>query len=75
MTVSSRDVKVQPDAGRELTLGDLREFIAALELAGAADSTPVRGTVTWRGKLSDLHATAIRLGDSASVVSDIAAQR
>ena len=48
-----------------MTLGELREFIGALDLAGAADSTVISGRVNWGGTIKSLKASAVRLGDSA----------
>lgn len=59
-----RDVEATAEAGK-MTLGELREFIGALDHAGAADSTVISGRVNWGGAIKSLKASAGRLGDSA----------
>lgn len=47
-----------------LTLGELRNFIARLDAEGAAESTPLRGKVSFRGRrLLGITASIIRFGD------------
>ena len=63
MSVTSRVVEARAAKGEQLTLGDLREFVATLEKAGAADSTPILALAGWRGRLRNLKASAVRPGD------------
>lgn len=60
--VTSRTVTAKAD-GDAMTLGELKAFIAVCDQAGAADSTPVKGTTSWRSGLLSLTAEAIRFGD------------
>jgi hypothetical protein len=47
-----------------LTLGELRDFIARLDAEGAAESTPLSGKATFRGRrLLRITADIIRFGD------------
>lgn len=47
-----------------LTLGELREFIARLDAEGAAESTPLSGRASFRGRrLLRLTAGVVRFGD------------
>lgn len=47
-----------------LTLGELRDFIARLDAEGAAECTPLRGKVSFRGRrLLGITATIVRFGD------------
>jgi len=57
-----RTVEIKAADGR-ITLGELREFIAGLDHAGAADSTVIGARVTMGGALKSLKATAVRFGD------------
>ena len=58
-----RTVEAKGSAEGKMTLGDLKEFVAEMDQAGAANSTPIEATVMWRGALKSLKATAIRFGD------------
>lgn len=60
-----RRVEVQAEGERrQLTLGEVRAFVAEMDQAGAADSTVVCGRLNWRGQsLRSLWATAVRFGD------------
>ncbi len=50
--------------GATLTLGELRDFIARLNAEGAAESTPLSGRTSFRGRrLLRLTADVIRFGD------------
>ncbi len=51
-------------AAKQMTLGELRQFVAGLDDAEAAESTPIRAKVTWGGGLQEIQATAVRFGDS-----------
>lgn len=53
-------------AAKRMTLGELRQFIDALDHAGAADSTPIGAKVTWGGGLQQIQATAVRFGDEVA---------
>jgi hypothetical protein len=64
MGTTSRQVETKASA-KELTLGELREFIASLDQAGAANTTPIRGRANWNGTLKSVRATAVRFGDPA----------
>lgn len=47
-----------------LTLGELRDFIARLDAEGAAESTPLSGKASWRGRrVLRLTAHVVRFGD------------
>lgn len=47
-----------------LTLGELREFIARLDAEGAAESTPLSGKTSFRGRrLLSITADIVRFGD------------
>ena len=47
-----------------LTLGELRDFIARLDDEGAAESTPLSGKTSFRGRrLLSLTADIVRFGD------------
>ena len=59
---TSREVTVKAQDGT-VTLGELRAFIGELDQAGAAESTPISGTVRFGGGIKTLKATAIRFGD------------
>ena len=59
---TSRDVTVKAQDGI-MTLGELRVFITELDHAGAAESTPISGTVRFGGGIKALKATAVRFGD------------
>jgi hypothetical protein len=61
--INSRLVEIRADKGEQLTLSDLRRFIAELDNTGAADTTPIAATVGYAGKLRGLQARAVRLGD------------
>lgn len=62
MGTTSRHVETST-TGKALTLGELREFVAALDHAGAANTTPIKAIVRWGGGLKKLSATAQRFGD------------
>lgn len=49
--------------GEKLALGDLRSFVAEMDQAGAADSTPVSARASFGGWLQELKATAVGFGD------------
>lgn len=51
------------DAGKHMTFADLREFVAEMEQAGAADTTVVKARVNFGGTLKSLTADAVRFGD------------
>jgi hypothetical protein len=59
---TDRTVTVNAADGK-LTLGELRSFIGEMDQAGAADTTPVQGRVTFGGWLKEIKATAVRFGD------------
>lgn len=61
--ISSRHVEATAGKGEQLTKADLRAFLQSLDDAGAAESTPISGRVSPRGKLRQLSASAIRFGD------------
>jgi hypothetical protein len=61
---TSRDVRTTVPKGQPVTLAVLKEFITELDRAGAVNTTPIDGEVTWGGHLKSLSATAIRFGDS-----------
>lgn len=63
MTGVSRVDRLVSVKGSSLTLADVRAFVAEMDAAGAADSTPVDGAVTLRGRLKELRARAARFGD------------
>lgn len=47
-----------------LTLGELRDFIAWLDAEGAAESTPLSGRTSFRGRrLLRITADVVRFGD------------
>jgi hypothetical protein len=47
-----------------LTLGELRDFIARLDAEGAAESTPLSGRTSFRGRrLLRITADIVRFGD------------
>lgn len=47
-----------------LTLGELRDFIARLDEEGAAESTPLSGETSFRGRrLLRITADIVRFGD------------
>jgi hypothetical protein len=60
---ADRTRSVTAPKGEKLTLGDLRSFVGEMDHAGAADTTPVRGRVTFGGWLKEIKATAVRFGD------------
>jgi hypothetical protein len=64
-----RTVEAKGSASGKVTLGDLRAFIAEMDQAGAADTTPVKATVTFGGALKSLKATAVRFGDDVKGAS------
>ncbi len=43
-----------------LTVGDVRRWLAEMDAGGAGESTPVSGRVSWRGRLRELAANAVR---------------
>jgi hypothetical protein len=47
----------------KMTLGELRAFIAEMDQAGAAETTPVTARVSWGGWVKELKASAVRFGD------------
>jgi hypothetical protein len=49
--------------GRRMTLAELRAFVAEMDQAGAAETTPVGARVSWGGGLKELKASAARFGD------------
>jgi hypothetical protein len=59
----NRAVTATAGDGSRMTLGDLRAFIAELDQAGAAETTPVSGRVSFGGYVKELKATAVRFGD------------
>jgi hypothetical protein len=59
--IIDRDVEAKADTGK-MTLGELREFVSALDRAGAATSTVISGRVNWGGTVKSLKATAVRFG-------------
>lgn len=59
-----RNVGVKAAKDGKLTLGELRQFVAELDEAGAAESTLISGRVGWHGTVKSLSAVAIRFGDS-----------
>jgi hypothetical protein len=61
---TSREVTVKAQGGT-VTLGEHRAFIAELDQAGAAESTPISATVRFGGGIKTLKATVIRFGDPA----------
>lgn len=61
--ITSRQVEVKAAKGAALTLGDLKEYVQAMNRAGAANSTPISGRVSFAGKLRVLSARAVRFGD------------
>jgi hypothetical protein len=63
MTEVSKIDRLVSVKGKELTLADVRAFVAEMDQAGAADSTPVNGAVTLRGRLKELRASAVRFSD------------
>ena len=58
----SRHVEANAENGK-MTLGDLRQFVAELDQAGAADTTVIRARVTFGGVLKSVAADAVRFGD------------
>ena len=58
-----RTVEAKGSADGKMTLADLKEFVAEMDQAGAANTTPIEATTTWRCALKSLKATAIRFGD------------
>lgn len=59
---TSRTVEVKARDGT-MTLAGLREFVAAMDEAGAVETTPVSATVRFGGGIKTLKATAVRFGD------------
>jgi hypothetical protein len=59
---TSREVTVKAQDGT-VTLGELKAFVAELDNAGAANTTPISGTARFGGGIKTLKATAIRFGD------------
>lgn len=61
---TDRTVTANANAGdNRMTLGELRSFIGEMDQAGAAETTPIAGRLTFRGWVRELKATAIRFGD------------
>ena len=58
----SRHVEATARNGK-LTLGELREFIAELDKAGAANATVIKGRVNFGSTVRSLSADAVRFGD------------
>ena len=50
-------------ASKDMTLGEIREFVAELDRAGAAEETVVKARVNFSGTLKSLTADAVRFGD------------
>lgn len=63
IVATDRTVTAHAGDGKKMTLGELRAFIAEMDQAGAADTTPVTARVAWVGWVKQLKATAIRFGD------------
>jgi hypothetical protein len=61
----SRHVEAAAPNGK-MTLADLREFVAELDKAGAADTTVIKGRVNFGGTVRSLSADAVRFGDAGS---------
>lgn len=60
----SRDVEAKAGgADGKMTLAELREFVAGLDQAGAAEATLISARVTFGGALKSVKATAVRFGD------------
>jgi hypothetical protein len=49
--------------GKVMTLGELRAFVAELDQAGAAETTPIKAHLNWGSGLKSLEAAAVRFGD------------
>lgn len=61
---AGRSVEVKREDGGQMTLADVREFVAEMDAAGATEGTPITATIGWTGsKLKALKATAVRFGD------------
>lgn len=59
-------VEMTSSGGRKMSLGDLKEFVAEMDAAGASNSTPIAGRVAFGGGLKALKAVAIRVGDEVA---------
>lgn len=50
-------------ANGQMSLGEIREFVAEMDHAGAADTTVPKARVNFKGTLKSLTADAVRFGD------------